>query len=126
MQLLKAIPAGAIVAMLAAWPANAQDMTGAELHALLDGGKTIKLGGKGEGYSGTLNVKGDGKASGKAKTDDGSQLNISGTWTIKGDKFCRKWKALDGGKQVCETWKKNGPNSAEVFVGSKRAGLNSW
>ena len=38
MQLLKAIPAGAIVAMLAAWPANAQDMTGAELHALLDGG----------------------------------------------------------------------------------------
>lgn len=112
----------------AAFEANAagKAMKGAELGALLNDGKTVNLGGKGEGYSGTLVLAKDGTAKGSVKTDDGTTINLGGTWKIKGDKFCRTWKDLDSGKEVCETWRVKSPTQVEVYVGKKRAGLNSW
>jgi hypothetical protein len=106
--------------------ASAADMTGEELTALLQNGKKITLGGKGMGYKGSLAVKADGTASGSAKPDNGDAIQLSGTWRIKGDKFCRKWKAVDGGKEVCETWRKEGNRKAAVFAGGKQIGMNSW
>lgn len=99
---------------------------GAELTALLNNGKTLTLGGKGEGYSGTLILAKDGTAKGSVKTDDGKTINLVGTWKIKGDKFCRTWTDLDSGKEVCETWRIKSPTQVEVYVGKTRAGLNSW
>lgn len=100
-------------------------MTGAELTALVGQGKTINLGGEGEGYSGTLEIKADGTASGSAKTDAGKKIVIKGTWAIEEGQFCRKWKGLDGGKKVCETWKKIGDNKVEVLE-IKKLGVNWW
>lgn len=101
-------------------------MKGPQLETLLANGKTITLGGKGEGYVGTLVLAKDGTGSGSAKTDDGKTITLQGTWKIKGDKFCRAWEALDSGKEVCETWRVKSPTQAEIFVGKKRSGLNSW
>lgn len=101
-------------------------MTSAQLETLLKGGATITLGGKGEGYLGTLVVSKDGTAKGAAKTDQGNEIKIEGIWRIKGDKFCRTWKDMDKDKEVCETWRIRSSNEAEVYVGKKRAGLNSW
>jgi hypothetical protein len=102
-------------------------MTGDELTALLANGKTVKLGGKGTGYSGTLDLKADGTGSGSAKSDDGkSQFTLEGTWEIRSGKFCRKWAAVDGGEEVCETWVKDGANKVKVMNGKKQIGVNSW
>jgi len=100
-------------------------MTGAELTALVGQGKTINLGGEGTDYRGTLEIKADGTASGSAKTNTGKKIVIKGTWAIEGDQFCRKWKGLDGGKKVCETWKKIGDNKVEVLE-IKYIGVNWW
>jgi hypothetical protein len=110
-------------------PAIAKDvaMTGDELKALLSPGKTIMLGGAGEGYSGELAINADGTAKGRATTDDGKKtFNIEGTWLIKGNKFCRTWKELDGGKENCESWIKSGENKVIVKVGKKKLGVNHW
>ena len=101
-------------------------MTAAQLDTLLKDGATITLGGKGEGYRGTLVLLKDGTAKGSAKTDQGNEIKIEGIWNIKGDKFCRTWKGMDKGKEVCETWRMRSSKEAEVYVGKKRAGLNSW
>ena len=61
-----------------------------------------------------------------AKTDDGTEITIDGTWRIKGDTFCRTWAKLDGGKEVCERWHLVAPNRVEVYVGKENVGVNSW
>ena len=101
-------------------------MTGEELKALFAADKTINLGGPGEGYAGTLTIKVDGTGAGEAKTDGGKVIALEGTWHIKKDNFCRKWKDLDKGKEVCEAWKKTGDNRVEVQVKKKKIGVNSW
>ena len=101
-------------------------MSGADLTALLVNGKTLMLGGPGEGYSGELVLSADGKGSGKAKTDGGSVVKIEGVWTIKNDKFCRTWSGLDGGKEICETWVLVGENKVHVMNGKKKIGVNQW
>lgn len=107
--------------------AVAQDaMTGDELEALLGTDRTITLGGPGAGYSGQLSLKADGTASGSAKSDDGTVTEIAGVWYIEGDRFCRNWTNIDQGKEVCETWVKDGPNKARVLVDGKEIGVTSW
>jgi len=114
--------------VLLAHHASAADefMTGDEMKALLAADKTINLGGAGEGYAGTLLLKADGTGAGTAKTDSGDVITLDGTWVIKKNTFCRKWKALDKGKEVCEAWKKIGENRVEVQVKKKKAGINWW
>jgi hypothetical protein len=106
--------------------AMAADMTGPELKALMQNGKTLSLGGGGSGYQGSLTINADGTASGSATTDKGKVIEIQGTWRVKGNKFCRSWKGLDGGKEVCETWRKNSDNNVTVLVNGKNIGVNSW
>lgn len=118
-----------VLASLAAMPAAAQDgpaLTGAQLTELLSKGATLQLGGDGMGYKGTLALAADGTGEGGAKTDDGTEITLSGTWRIDGDRFCRTWAALDGGKEVCETWHATSANSVQVFVDGKMVGANSW
>ncbi|NNG03543.1 MAG: hypothetical protein HKM95_05510 [Inquilinus sp.] len=111
--------------MQAGGMASRQDMTGEELRALLANGLTVKLGGAGEGYAGEVRLSPDGNGVGQATFEDGRSLDVTGTWTIEGDRFCRAWKFNDF-KRECETWRKLGDNKAEVFVDGERVGLNSW
>jgi hypothetical protein len=101
-------------------------MTGDEFKAFLASDKTIYLGGKGEGYAGTLLLSADGTGRGEVKTDAGDEIKLAGTWVIKKNTFCRTWKDIDKGKEVCETWKKIGENRVEVQVKKKKIGLNWW
>ena len=101
-------------------------MTGAELNALLGKGKTIMLGGPGQGYAGELAMNADGTGKGTAKTDGGKILTLTGTWKIKGDQVCRAWKEFDDGKEICETWEKDGANKVQVMVDGKSIGVNHW
>ena len=115
--------------VLAAAPAFAQSgtkMTGDQLVDLTANGVVLKLGGDGEGYSGTLELQPDGTAKGGATTDGGDKIQIVGTWEIRGGKFCRVWTKLDGGKEICETWYLTSGRSVEVFNGKKRLGVNAW
>lgn len=106
--------------------AQAEDLRNEDLKALFSNGKTLQLGGEGTGYSGTLNVSSDGTAKGQAKTDAGENIAINGTWRIDGNRFCRTWKGLDNGKEVCERWESIAPNKVEVYNGKDMIGVNSW
>ncbi|WP_104665463.1 hypothetical protein [Ensifer adhaerens] len=123
-----AIPAVFFALAMTQAPAGAADkvLSEADLTKLLAGGKTLALGGKGMGYTGSIDLTADGKGDGSAKTDDGTVIPINGTWHIKGDRFCRKWKDLDGGKEVCETWRLTSPGHVDVYNGKKKIGVNSW
>jgi hypothetical protein len=101
-------------------------MTGAELTALLGNGKSIGLGGPGSGYAGTLILTANGAGKGEVKTDDGTLLTLTGQWRVKGDQFCRTWQEFDGGKEVCETWERDGDNQVRVLVDGKPIGINHW
>ena len=114
-----------IVISAASWPSHAQDMSGEQLKLLLANGLTMMLGGPGEGYGGTVRLEADGTGAGSAMADNGKTFDITGTWTIEGDRFCRKWK-FDNFKKKCETWKILGAKKVEVRVDGKKIGVNSW
>lgn len=100
-------------------------MTGDELQALLADGRTLKLGGAGENYAGEVRLEPDGTGLGQATFTDGRIIEISGTWEIDGDRFCREWSVEDY-TRVCETWRKLGDNKVAVIVDGERIGVNSW
>ncbi len=108
-----------------ATPTFAQDMSGADLQALLKNGLTLELGGPGEGYQGKLRLEADGTGAGSAVSDSGETFDITGTWTIEGDEFCRQWEFEDN-KKVCETWRRTGLSEAEVLVDGEKIGVNAW
>ncbi len=102
-------------------------MTGPELQQLLANGKTLKLGSKELGYAGELVLSADGTGKGSVKTLDGKKTFVlDGTWKITGNKFCRTWTEIDKGKEVCETWVKDGDNKVNAMKGKKKIGVNSW
>ena len=105
---------------------SGKPLTGEQLAQLTQNGITLKLGGAGLGYSGSLKLSKNGKGKGSATTDAGDKVSIAGTWKIEDGKFCRIWKGLDEGQQVCETWYPASGNSVEVYNGKKRIGVNSW
>src|SRR5262245_11156820 len=97
-----------VFAMLAT-SAIAQDaMTGDELEALLPD-KTFVV--AGTDYSGQFILKSDGSAKGSVKSASGKVTDFVGVWYIEGNQFCHSWDN-EGGKEVCETWVKDGPNKA--------------
>ena len=95
-------------------------MTGADLTDLLGNGKSISLGGPRSGHAGTLILAANGSGQGEVKTDDGTILNFTGNWRVKGDQFCRTWQKFDGGQEVC------GDNKVRVLVDGKPIGSNHW
>jgi hypothetical protein len=126
---LKTFLPSIILAVLLASTAFAQSgtpMSAEEMAELVGGGATLQLGGAGMGYKGELVLTADGKGKGGATTDAGDKISISGTWKLKKGKFCRKWKGMDGGKEVCETWVKKSDRSVEVYNGDQMMGVNSW
>ena len=115
----------ALVIISASWPLRAEDMSGESLKSLLANGLTLMLGGPGEGYEGTVRLEADGTGVGSAVLDNGKKLDITGTWTIEDDQFCRKWK-FNNFKKKCETWRIIDENKVEVLIDGKKAGVNSW
>lgn len=111
--------------MQAGTKGNPQDMTGEELRTLLADGLTLTLGGAGEGYTGRLTLEPDGTGVGAARFENGRRLDVTGTWTVEGDQFCRQWK-FDDFKRECETWRKIGSNKVAVIIDGERVGVNSW
>lgn len=117
------------LAVIFAVPALAQTkgaLSGSQLEALTKDGFNVMLGGAGKGYFGNLKLSKNGWGEGSAKTDAGQTIKIEGTWVIRDGKFCRTWKELDRGKEVCETWVAISPRSVDVYNGKKRIGVNSW
>jgi len=114
-----------IVTLVSSEQVLAEAMTGEEFKALLENGLTLKLGGPGMGYQGSVRLEPDGTGAGAVKTDGGEKLDITGTWTIEGDQFCRKW-AFNNFKKECESWWKSGKNRVDVTVGGRIVGVNSW
>lgn len=101
-------------------------MTGEQLNQLLSEGKTLTLGGEGEGYEGELILNADGTGKGQWETTKGKKGKIDGTWEIVDNEFCRVWKEVSKGKRVCERWIIIEDNKVEVRNGDKRIGVNSW
>lgn len=127
MKMRTLLAAIALVATAASQAVAEEAMTGAEMTALLSGGKTIMLGGPGTGYSGELALNADGTGKGKAATDDGSKtFMIEGTWEIRDDTFCRIWAEISDGEEVCETWVLVEPKKVKVMNGDKEIGTNFW
>ena len=114
----------AAILALAACATNGR-LSGDDLRDLLADGLTLELGGPGEGYTGEVRLEPDGTGTGSAVLDSGQELDITGTWEIVGNQFCRKW-AYDDYKRTCETWKRVGSNRVDVLVGGERIGTNSW
>ncbi len=114
-----------LVIISASWPLRAEDMSGEKLKLLLANGLTLMLGGPGEGYKGTVRLEADGTGAGSAVLDNGKKLDITGTWTIEDNRFCRKWK-FNNFKKECETWRKVDENKVEVLIDGKKIGVNSW
>lgn len=104
---------------------RAEDMSEENLKSLLANSLTMKLGGPGWGYEGMVRLEPAGTGSGSIKLGSGKKLDITGTWTIEGNQFCRKWKFNDY-KKECETWRKIGENKVIVLVNGKKVGVNSW
>ena len=97
-----------------------------QLTQLTAKGVTLKLGGEGEGYSGSLKLNRNGSAKGGATTDAGQKITIAGKWRIADGKFCRTWADVNDGQEICETWCLTSGNSVEVFNGKQKLGVNSW
>ena len=117
----------AIAFTLVAYPAfAAETMTGNELEGLLGTDRTITISRPETGTSGEVSFKSDGTASGTIKGEGGKVEQVTGVWYITGDQFCYTWKGLKAGTEVCETWLKDGPNKARVFVKGKEVGVNTW
>ena len=120
----------AILALGLASAAPAYSKSGAlsnsELMQLTENGISLILGGPDLGYTGKLKLTKDGKGRGSATTDAGDKIDIRGTWSIQGDQFCRIWKSLNDGKEVCETWVSTSDRSVDVYNGDKKIGKNSW
>lgn len=120
-----------IVASTALWSGTSQAesckaMTTGQMSDLTAKGITLKLGGEGQGYAGSLKLKKDGTAKGGATTDSGDKIDIKGTWYLANDNFCRTWQGLNDGQEVCEKWCLTSGNSADVYNGTKKIGVNSW
>ena len=105
---------------------SGKPLTNEQLVQLTQNGITLKLGGEGEGYIGSLKLSKNGEGNGSATTDAGEKISIIGTWRIKDGKFCPTWKDLNDGEEVCETWYLTSGNSVEVYLGKERIGVNSW
>lgn len=121
----------ASIAVLWAGSSEAQSckaMTTAQLQQLTAKGAALKLGGEGQGYSGTLKLKKDGTGKGSAKTDAGQKINFSGKWYVENDRFCRTWTGdlPDSGQLVCEKWCLTSGRSVDVFNEKGKIGTNSW
>ncbi len=127
--MIKSLFKAASIVLLLGAPSGAlaqKGLTGAQLTDLTGKGITLKLGGAGQGYEGTLKLSANGNGKGSAVTDAGNKISIVGTWTIEGDKFCRVWKDLDEGQEVCETWVPTSDRSVDVYNGKRKIGVNSW
>lgn len=121
-----------IIALAALWTgtshaASCKAMTNSQLTELTANGITLKLGGEGHGYAGSLKLKKDGTGKGAATTDSGDKIDLAGTWYVADGKFCRTWKGGNqSGKEVCEKWCLTSDRSVDVLVGKKVIGVNSW
>ena len=102
-------------------------MTTEQLTQLTANEITLKLGGEGMGYAGSLKLSNNGKGEGSVNVNaGGGKHSISGTWKIEDGKFCRIWKDVNKGQQVCETWYLTAERAVEVYNGKQKIGVNSW
>ena len=116
-----------ILALLATAVAAAEQrpLTAAEMQALLSNGLTLGIMDVNGGtkYKGSVTINADGTQSGSLVLTGKPPIALTGSWKLKGDKFCRVLKPV-GEKEVCETWVKTGDKQITVMVGAKPVGLN--
>lgn len=105
--------------------AEKKPLSADEMKALLASGTSIDImdpkGGK--EFKGHVDIKADGTQSGSVTMTGKPPIALSGTWKLKGNKFCRVLLPVEK-KEVCETWVRTGDNQVTVMVGKKVVGIN--
>ena len=91
----------ALAGTLAAAPASAEaPLSGEEIRSLVSGRSAQWVRGDGS-YSGSITYHTDGRLSSRV-TVMGAAMEVSGTWSIEGDRFCRTIK-LDPRPSRCQS-----------------------
>jgi hypothetical protein len=105
--------------------AEGKPLTASEMQALLSNGLTIGIMDVNGGtkFRGSVTINADGTQSGSLLPTGQSPIALSGSWKLKGAKFCRVLRPVSD-KEVCETWVKTGDKQITVMIGAKPAGLN--
>ena len=107
--------------------ADKKPLTAAEMKVLVGNGLSIDIsdlkGGK--EYTGHIDIKPDGTQSGTVTIVGKPPIALSGTWKLKGAKFCRVLLPIEK-KEVCETWLRSGDKEVIVKSGGKEKGINKW
>lgn len=118
------------VALAAGSPASAEyanQMTAAQLTALLSDGRTLTLGIPHAGYAGELRLRDDDFGTGWVRFEDDRSVEFSGTWEVRGNQFCRAWTGLsDVSRSICEEWILRSPRSVDIYEQGRKIGVNPW
>lgn len=117
----------ASVLVLAASPLSAAEkpMNAKQMSALLSGGKTIKVTGAGDHYSGKVALTTDGRGTGEVTTGNGATTTIEGVWRLKANQFCHQWEDVET-TEVCEAWVLIEPKKALILIKRTEVGIVTW
>jgi hypothetical protein len=119
------LPISALLATVVA-AGEQKPLTAADMQALLSNGLTLGIMDVDGGtkYKGSVTINADGTQSGSLILTGKPPIALTGSWKLKGAKFCRVLKPVSE-KEVCETWVKTGDKQITVMVGGKPVGLNT-
>ena len=114
----------ASVAVAAQKPKPPKPMTAEQMSALLAAGRTIKVTGAGDHYSGRFELAADGTGTG-AVTVGGKDATASGSWQLTRNLFCHSWQGLEPA-EVCESWVQIEPKKALILIKKVEVGIVTW
>jgi hypothetical protein len=98
-------------------------MSGEAIRALLSRSRSLTV--TSADFRAWLTLRPGGTGVGFAMTKSGSLLDLSGTWQINGDQFCRKW-AFNAHQEICEHWERVGIREIVVYVDGNAIATNKW
>ena len=85
-QAVAAAIAAGVAVMVAGEAASAQGLSGPEIRRLVTGRSASWV--NSSGYTGTITYRPNGTIQAKANVF-GTSMNVSGSWQVRGDRFCR-------------------------------------
>jgi len=85
-----------VAGIVAGGEASAQALSGPEIRRLVTGRNASWV--NASGYTGTITYLPNGTVQAKANVM-GTSMNVSGTWSVQGDRFCRAMSMGPGGTQ---------------------------
>lgn len=110
------IPLAVVAASLSAQVASAQQLTGAEIRALVEG-KTYRFEVPERGFFGTVTVASDGTHR-MTSNIPGSETD-TGRWRISGDQVCSIWTRIRNGAESCQTFTRESDRTFVTSTGTR-------